>query len=54
MRHYTEKVVNGTALDDSFSGYVAEPPQDCDPADPVAWKIGNPNLNVAFPEENFQ
>ncbi|MDB6454482.1 terminase large subunit [Falsirhodobacter sp. 20TX0035] len=54
LREYTEKVVSGKVTDDSFFGYVAEPPQDADPADPIAWKMGNPNLGVAFKEENFR
>ncbi|MCJ8139364.1 terminase large subunit [Falsirhodobacter halotolerans] len=54
LREYTERVVNGAVQDDSFFGYVAEPPQDADPADPVAWKMGNPNLGVAFTEESFR
>lgn len=54
LRDYAEKVVRGAVQDDSFFGYVAEPPQDCDPADPRAWKMGNPNLGVAFTEEAFR
>ncbi|RHZ90431.1 terminase [Cereibacter sphaeroides] len=53
MRDYAEEVVRGTVADDSFFAYVAEPPQDCDVADPHFWKMANPNLGVAFSEERF-
>lgn len=53
LRTYTEQVMRGSVMDDSFFGYVAEPPMDCDVADPKFWKMGNPNLGVAFSEERF-
>lgn len=51
LRGYAESVLRGAVQDDSFFGYVAEPPQDCDPLDPSAWAMGNPNLNISKPEE---
>lgn len=53
LRSYAEKVVRGDVHDDAFFGYVAEPPQDCDPADPAAWHMANPNFGVAFQEADF-
>lgn len=50
IRRYTESVLKGGVEDDSFFGYVAEPPADADPLDPKAWAMGNPNLNVSKPE----
>lgn len=47
IRDYSENVLRGSVEDDSFFGYVAEPPADCDPLDPQAWKMGNPNLGVS-------
>ena len=47
LRGYAESVLSGKAEDDSFFGFVAEPPADCDPADPVAWAMGNPNLGIS-------
>lgn len=53
LRRYSEKVLRGDVHDDSFFAFVAEPPQDCDPADPVAWAMGNPNLGVSFKQEDL-
>jgi phage terminase large subunit-like protein len=50
LRGYAESVLRGSVEDDAFFGYVAEPPVDCDPMDPVAWAMGNPNLDVSKPE----
>lgn len=47
LRGYAESVLRGAVEDDSFFGYVAEPPADCDPADPKFWAMGNPNLGVS-------
>lgn len=47
IRDYSENVLRGSVEDDAFFGFVAEPPTDCDPLDPVAWKMGNPNLGVS-------
>lgn len=52
-RDYSEKVLRGDVTDDAFFAYVAEPPEDCDPADPNVWRMGNPNLGVSFKEEDF-
>lgn len=49
-RIYAERVLRGDVVDDEFFAYVAEPPGDCDPLDPVAWAMGNPNLGVSKPE----
>jgi phage terminase large subunit-like protein len=54
LRAYSEKVLRGDVEDDSFFGYVAEPPQDCDAADPKAWRMANPNFGVSFREEAFR
>ncbi|PYE80824.1 terminase large subunit [Pseudoroseicyclus aestuarii] len=54
LREYSEKVLRGDVEDDSLFAYVAEPPEDCDPGDPAAWAMGNPNLGVAFREEDFR
>lgn len=54
LRDYAERVLRGDVRDDRFFAYVAEPPEDCDPADPVVWKMANPNLGVAFEEEDFR
>ncbi|SIO36630.1 Phage terminase-like protein, large subunit, contains N-terminal HTH domain [Rhodovulum sp. ES.010] len=53
LRRYGEKVLKGEVADDSFFAFIAEPPADCDPADPVAWRMANPNFGVAFREEDF-
>ncbi|PIE10042.1 MAG: terminase [Rhodobacterales bacterium] len=53
-RDYAEKVLRGDVTDDSFFAYVAEPPSDCDPADPNAWAMGNPNLGVSKPRDAMQ
>lgn len=53
MRAYSEKVLRGDVQDDSFFAYVAEPTKDCDPGDPLAWRMANPNFGVAFREEDF-
>jgi len=50
LRGYAESVLRGSVEDDAFFGYVAEPPADCDPLDPAAWAMGNPNLNVSKPQ----
>lgn len=50
LRGYAESVLRNSVQDDAFFGYVAEPPADCDPMDPKAWAMGNPNLNVSKPE----
>jgi phage terminase large subunit-like protein len=47
LRGYAESVLRGAVEDDKFFGYVAEPHPDCDPMDPVAWAMGNPNLGVS-------
>lgn len=47
LRGYAESVIRGKVIDDDFFAYVAEPPIDCDPLDPRAWKMGNPNLGVS-------
>ncbi|WP_420415914.1 terminase large subunit [Marinovum algicola] len=52
-RTYAEKVLRGDVRDDGFFAYVAEPPEDCDPGDPEAWAMGNPNLGVSFKHEDF-
>ncbi|WP_108262552.1 terminase large subunit [Mangrovicoccus ximenensis] len=49
LRTYAEKVLRGGHHDDSLFAYVAEPPADCDPMDPAAWAMGNPNLGVSKP-----
>jgi phage terminase large subunit-like protein len=54
LRTYAESVLRGDVLDDRFFGYVAEPPMDCDPTDPVAWAMGNPNLGVSKPVDRLQ
>lgn len=53
LRGYAESVLRNSVQDDSFFGYVAEPPMDCDPLDPKAWAMGNPNLNVSKPESRM-
>ncbi|MBL3580738.1 terminase large subunit domain-containing protein, partial [Rhodovulum visakhapatnamense] len=53
LREYSATVLRGDVQDDSFFAYVAEPPADCDVGDPVAWKMANPNLGVAFSEDRF-
>ena len=53
LREYSEGVVRGSVKDDSFFGYVAEPPQDCDVADPRFWKMANTNLGVSVPQKRF-
>lgn len=52
-RDYSEKVLRGDVEDDTFFAYVAEPPEDCDIADPTVWKMGNPNLGVSITEDAF-
>lgn len=47
LRGYAESVLRGDVQDDRFFGFVAEPPADCDPLDPRAWAMGNPNLGVS-------
>ncbi|MFV1442196.1 MULTISPECIES: terminase large subunit [unclassified Phaeobacter] len=47
LRDYGESVLRGSVEDDSFFGFIAEPPADCDPADPQFWAMGNPNLGVS-------
>ncbi|WP_407496829.1 terminase large subunit [Pseudooceanicola sp. MF1-13] len=54
IRGYAERVLRGDVTDDSFFGYVAEPPEDADPSDPATWYMGNPNLGVAFTEMDFK
>ncbi|QRF66371.1 terminase large subunit [Ponticoccus alexandrii] len=54
LREYSERVLRGDVRDDSFFGYVAEPPEDADPADPLTWAMANPNLGVAFTENDFR
>lgn len=49
IRGYAESVLRGAVQDDAFFGYVAEPHPDCDPLDPTAWAMGNPNLGVSKP-----
>ena len=50
LRGYAESVLRNSVQDDAFFGFVAEPPADCDPMDPRAWAMGNPNLGVSKPE----
>lgn len=54
LRTYAESVLRGDVLDDRFFGYVAEPHADCDPLDPVAWAMGNPNLGISKPVDRLQ
>ncbi|WOI54967.1 terminase large subunit [Palleronia sp. LCG004] len=54
IRGYAESVLRGDVEDDRFFAYVAEPPEDCDPADPVAWAMGNPNLDVSKPSSELR
>ncbi|CUH68675.1 Phage terminase-like protein, large subunit [Thalassovita gelatinovora] len=54
LRDYSESVLRGGVEDDSFFAYVAEPSADADPLDPVAWAMGNPNLNVSKPESEVR
>ncbi|KQI66958.1 terminase [Loktanella sp. 3ANDIMAR09] len=54
LRTYAESVLRGDVQDDRFFGYVAEPPPDCDPLDPVAWAMGNPNLGISKPEDRVR
>lgn len=54
MREYAEKVLTGIVEDDEFFAYVAEPPQDCDPADELAWAMANPNLGVSITKERLE
>jgi hypothetical protein len=44
---YGESVLRDAVKDDSFFGFIAEPPADCDPANPQFWAMGNPNLGVS-------
>lgn len=53
MRTYGEKVLRGDVADDRFFAYIAEPPEDCDPGDPLAWAMANPNLGVSVTEETI-
>lgn len=54
LRDYAESVLRGHVVDDSFFGFVAEPPADADPLDPIAWAMGNPNLNISKPESEVR
>jgi phage terminase large subunit-like protein len=54
LRTYAESVLRGDVADDRFFGYVAEPPADCDPLDPIAWAKGNPNLGISKPVDRLQ
>lgn len=54
LRGYSESVLRGGVQDDRFFAYVAEPSPDCDPTDPVAWAMGNPNLGVSKPVNRMQ
>ncbi|WP_270920139.1 terminase large subunit, partial [Parasedimentitalea psychrophila] len=54
LRDYGESVLRGAVDDDSFFGFIAEPPADCDPADPKFWAMGNPNLGVSKPVQAMQ
>lgn len=54
LRDYGESVLRGAVEDDSFFGFIAEPPADCDPADPKFWAMGNPNLGVSKKVEAMQ
>lgn len=54
LRGYAESVLRGDVQDDRFFGYVAEPPADCDPLDPRAWAMGNPNMGVSKPEARMR
>lgn len=54
LRDYSEQILRGSVTDDRFFAYVAEPPQDCDINDPSVWLMANPNLGVAFKEEDFR
>lgn len=51
LRGYSESVLRGSVQDDAFFAYVAEPDADCDPLDPRAWAMGNPNLGISKPLE---
>lgn len=54
LRGYAESVLRGDVQDDAFFGYVAEPPKDADPLDPLAWEMGNPNLRISKPLDRMQ
>lgn len=54
LRTYAESVLRGSIEDDRFFAFVAEPPPDCDPEDPVAWEMGNPNLGVSKQRDDMQ
>ena len=54
LRTYSESVLRGDITDDRMFAYVAEPPEDCDPEDPVAWAMGNPNLDVSKPASEMR
>ncbi|QOL80550.1 terminase large subunit [Pseudooceanicola spongiae] len=54
LRDYAESVLRGDVEDDRFFAYVAEPPVDCDPLDPTAWAMGNPNLDVSKPQADIK
>ncbi|WP_456064403.1 terminase large subunit [Chachezhania sediminis] len=54
IRQYAERVLRGDVKDDAFFAYVAEPPADADPSDPVTWAMANPNIGVAFTEADFR
>lgn len=54
VRTYAESVLKGDVTDDKFFAYVAEPPKDADPLDPVAWQMGNPNLGVSKPVDEMR
>ena len=53
-RTYAESVLRGDVIDDRFFAYIAEPPADCDPLDPVAWAMGNPNLGISKPVDRLK
>lgn len=54
LRDYAESVLRGQIEDDRFFAYVAEPHQTCDPMDPRAWKMANPNLGVSKPVDELR
>lgn len=54
LRTYAEKVLRGDVTDDRLFAYVAEPEDDDDPADPMTWAKGNPNLGVSVQEEDLK
>ncbi|MEP2782313.1 MAG: terminase TerL endonuclease subunit [Pseudoruegeria sp.] len=54
LRDYGESVARGLVQDDSFFSFIAEPPKDADPLDPIAWEMGNPNLGVSKPRAEMK